>query len=104
MKIFKKSVWCMLTVYLAIWMVILIVGGIIMDGYRNTINNALNLTGYRTETLETDGEDTTRTAAACLFPRGTRSACSAVPPSITSIPGKVPPRRTPAALPTCRRR
>ncbi len=58
MKIFKKSVWCMLTVYLAIWMVILIVGGIIMDGYRNTINNALNLTGYRTETLETDGEDT----------------------------------------------
>ena len=59
MKIFRhKSVWCMLTVYLAIWLTIVIVGGIIMDGYKNTINNALNLTGYRTETLQSDGTDT----------------------------------------------
>ncbi len=53
MKIFKKSVWALLTAYLAIWLCIAVFGGIVMNGYKNTINETLGLTGYRSETVDT---------------------------------------------------
>lgn len=60
MKIFKKrSVWTMITIYLALWLTISIIAGVILDGYKNTINRALGLTGTKSETIVTDkNEDT----------------------------------------------
>ena len=55
MKIFlKKSLWVMLSIYLALWFVVSCVAGVVLDGFKNVINSALGLTGYRTETLVTD--------------------------------------------------
>ena len=58
MKMFlKRSFWAMLTVYLALWLVLSMVAGIILEDYKNVINSSLGLTGYRTETITTEGED-----------------------------------------------
>ena len=58
MKMFlKRSFWAMLTIYLALWLVISMVAGIILEDYKNVINSSLGLTGYRTETITTEGED-----------------------------------------------
>lgn len=59
MKIFgKRSVWALLTSYVCILLVISIIAGIVLDGYKNVLNATLGLTGYRTETVITEGEDT----------------------------------------------
>ena len=47
----------MLTVYMALWLVVVNVAGDILNSYEQVINNALGLTGYRTETIVTEGED-----------------------------------------------
>ena len=47
----------MLTIYMALWLVIVNVAGDILNSYEQVINNALGLTGYRTETIVTEGED-----------------------------------------------
>lgn len=58
MSIFtKKSAWALLSVYMCLWLVIVMVAGGILDGYKNVINATLGLTGYRTETIVTEGED-----------------------------------------------
>ncbi len=58
MKVFyKKSIWVMLTIYLSLWLAATLVAGVILDGYKKTINATLGLTGYRTETITTEGED-----------------------------------------------
>ncbi len=58
MKIFpKKSAMVMLTVYVSLWLVIVMIAGNILDGYKNTINAALGLKGYRVETSSVEGED-----------------------------------------------
>ena len=53
-----KSLWVLLTVYLALWLIVAVIAGFITDGLKNTINSALNLTGYRTENVSTEGQDT----------------------------------------------
>ncbi len=53
----KRSFWAMLTVYMALWLVIVNIAGDILNSYEQVINNALGLTGYRTETIVTEGED-----------------------------------------------
>ena len=56
MKMFlKRSFWAMLTIYLALWLVISMVAGVILEDYKNVINSSLGLTGYRTETITTEG-------------------------------------------------
>ena len=58
MKMFlKRSFWAMLTVYLALWLVIAMVAGVILEDYKNVINGSLGLTGYRTETIDTGVEE-----------------------------------------------
>ena len=58
MKMFlKRSFWAMLTIYLALWLVISMVAGIILEDYKNVINSSLGLTGYRTETIDTGVEE-----------------------------------------------
>ncbi|MBO5328807.1 MAG: fibronectin type III-like domain-contianing protein [Clostridia bacterium] len=58
MKIFsKKSVWVLITVYVAIILTIAILGGAILDSYKKVINASLGLTGFRTETVSTGNED-----------------------------------------------
>lgn len=58
MKMFlKRSFWAMLTVYLALWLVISLVAGVILEDYKNVINAALGLTGFRTETINTGVEE-----------------------------------------------
>ncbi len=58
MKIFrKKSVWVMLSSYLCIWLVISLVAGSILDGYKGVLNATLGLTGYRTETISAEDGD-----------------------------------------------
>lgn len=54
----KKSFYVMITTYLSIWFVISLVAGGILDSYKNTINEALKLEGYRTETIKEENEDT----------------------------------------------
>ena len=53
----KKSTWALLSVYMCIWLIIAIGAGNILDGYKNVINATLGLSGYRTETIVTEGED-----------------------------------------------
>ena len=57
MKIFKRSVWACLTVYLAIWLCIAITAGVVLSGYRKTINNTLGLRGYTTVNKENSGDE-----------------------------------------------
>lgn len=53
MKVFKKkSVWAMLTIYFAIWLVIAIVGGLIAEDFKDVINVQLGLESSRYETDE----------------------------------------------------
>ncbi|MBR1891277.1 MAG: glycoside hydrolase family 3 C-terminal domain-containing protein [Clostridia bacterium] len=59
MKIFyKKSVWVLISIYVSIWLVIALVAGVILDGYKRKVNSALGLSGYRTETIGDGTEDT----------------------------------------------
>ena len=53
----KKSTMVLLTVYVSLWLLISIVGGNILNSYESVINAALGLTGYRIETITTEGED-----------------------------------------------
>ena len=53
----KRSVWVMITVYVALWLAATLVGGVILNGFRKTINTTLGLSGYRTETLSNENED-----------------------------------------------
>ena len=58
MKMFlKRSFWAMLTAYVALWLVVSLVAGVILEDFKNVINSSLGLTGYRTETITTEGED-----------------------------------------------
>ena len=58
MKMFlKRSFWAMLTVYLALWLVISLVAGVILEDYKDVINASLGLTGFRTETINTGVEE-----------------------------------------------
>lgn len=53
----KKSTMVLLTVYVSLWLLISIVAGNILNSYESVINTALGLTGYRIETITTEGED-----------------------------------------------
>ena len=53
----KKSFWAMLSIYMCLWLAISVVAGTVLDSYKNVINATLGLTGYRTETITTEGED-----------------------------------------------
>ena len=57
MMFLKKSFWAMLSLYMCLWLVIAIVAGSVLDSFKNVINATLGLTGYRTETIVTEGED-----------------------------------------------
>ena len=57
MMFLKKSFWAMLSIYMCLWLVIAMVAGSVLDSYKNVINATLGLTGYRTETIVTEGED-----------------------------------------------
>ena len=58
MKMFlKRSFWAMLTVYVALWLVVSLVAGVILEDFKNVINSSLGLTGYRTETIDTGVEE-----------------------------------------------
>ena len=58
MKMFlKRSFWAMLTIYVALWLVVSLVAGVILEDYKNVINGSLGLTGYRTETIDTGEEE-----------------------------------------------
>ena len=58
MKMFlKRSFWAMLTVYIALWLVISLVAGVILEDFKNVINSSLGLTGYRTEIIDTGVEE-----------------------------------------------
>lgn len=52
MKVFKKrSVWCLLTAWVAVWLIIAIIAGVVTTNYVRPINQALGLAGFRTETI-----------------------------------------------------
>ena len=53
----KKSFWAMLSLYMCLWLIIALVAGSVLDSFKNVINATLGLTGYRTETIITEGED-----------------------------------------------
>ena len=53
----KKSFWAMLSLYMCLWLIIALVAGSVLDSFKNVINATLGLTGYRTETIVTEGED-----------------------------------------------
>lgn len=57
MVFLKKSFWAMLSLYMCLWLLIAIVAGTVLDSFKNVINATLGLTGYRTETIVTEGED-----------------------------------------------
>ncbi len=57
MIIFKKSFWALLTVYMSLWLVIVMVAGSILEDYKMLINNTLGLPGYRVENVATGDED-----------------------------------------------
>ena len=58
MKIFrKKSIWVMLSIYMSLWLAVVMVAGIILNDYKDIINTTLGLTGIRTETVTVEGED-----------------------------------------------
>ena len=42
---------------MCLWLAISVVAGSVLDSYKNVINATLGLTGYRTETITTEGED-----------------------------------------------
>ena len=54
MMFMKKSFWAMLSIYMCLWLAISLIAGSVLDSYKNVINATLGLTGYRTETIETD--------------------------------------------------
>ena len=46
MKIFKKkAMWLMLTIYTALWLVVILVGGMIANDFKNVINASMGLSG-----------------------------------------------------------
>ena len=53
----KRSFWVMLTIYSTLWFVISMVAGVVLDGYKGTINHSLGLSGFKTETITTENED-----------------------------------------------
>lgn len=53
----KKSVWCLVAIYLAMWFLVSIIAGAVLNSYQGIINNVLGLTGYRTETVATEGDE-----------------------------------------------
>ncbi len=57
MMFLKRSFWAMLSIYMCIWLAIAMIAGSVLDSYKNVINATLGLTGYRTETITTEGED-----------------------------------------------
>ena len=57
MKIFKRSVWACLTIYLAIWLCIAITANIVTASYRKTINNTLGLRGYTTVNKDSNADE-----------------------------------------------
>lgn len=60
MKIFKRSVWCLITVFLAIMFTALMIAEGIAKEYSSWINNFLGINPYSVETTKVDGvvEDT----------------------------------------------
>ncbi len=42
---------------MALWLVVVNIAGTVLNSYEQVINNALGLSGYRTETIVTEGED-----------------------------------------------
>ena len=56
MMFMKKSFWAMLSIYMCLWLAIALIAGSVLDSYKNVINATLGLTGYRTETIETDDD------------------------------------------------
>ena len=57
MIIFKKSFWALMTVYMSIWLVIVMVAGTVLEDYKMLINGILGLPGYRVENVATEDED-----------------------------------------------
>ena len=52
----KRSVLVLVTSYVFTWFIVASVAGGVMNGYKQTINNALNLSGTREEILDSDEE------------------------------------------------
>ena len=58
MKIFRKrSIWVLMTIYMSLWLTAVMLGGIILNDYKNVINATLGLSGIRTETLDTGADE-----------------------------------------------
>ena len=58
MNIFrKKSIWVLMTVYMSLWLAAVMLGGIILNDYKNVINATLGLSGIRTEILDTGADE-----------------------------------------------
>ena len=55
--LYRRSVWLMVTIYMALWLAVMLVGGVILESFKDTINASLGLTGFRTESTSNEDED-----------------------------------------------
>ena len=53
----KRSVWVLISAYMALWLVISLLAGIVLEGFKDTINASLGLKGFRVENTGTGDED-----------------------------------------------
>ena len=54
----KKSTYIMTSIFFSSWFIVSLIAGSVLDGYKNKINDALGLEGYRTEVVENPDENT----------------------------------------------